>query len=52
MKYAVELGSGAMIHTKFHKHWLRHSKVNRGGFTDIQTQTAWRSHKPAFPKVG
>jgi hypothetical protein len=31
MKYAMEMGSGAMKHTKFHKDWLRHSKVNRGG---------------------
>jgi hypothetical protein len=35
MKYAVEMGSGAMIiHTKFHKDWFRHSKVDRG---DTQT---------------
>jgi hypothetical protein len=40
MKYAAEMGSGAM-HTKFHKDWFTHSKVDwgRGGFTDIQT--AW-----------
>jgi hypothetical protein len=30
MKYAAEMGSGAMIYTKFHKCWFRHSKVNRG----------------------
>jgi hypothetical protein len=28
MKYAAEMGSG-VIHTKFHKDWFRHSKVNR-----------------------
>jgi hypothetical protein len=48
MKYAVEMGSGAIIyvHTKFRYDWFRHSKVNREGFTD--TQTALRSHKPTF----
>jgi hypothetical protein len=35
MKYAVEMGSGAMIYTKFHKNWFRHSKTNRRG--DSQT---------------
>jgi hypothetical protein len=40
MKYAVEMGSGAMIYiTKFHKDWFRHSKVDGGGYTD--TQRAW-----------
>jgi hypothetical protein len=40
MKYADEMGSGAMIYiyiyTKFHKDWLKHSKVDRGirGYTD------------------
>jgi hypothetical protein len=37
MKYATEIGSGAMIyvHTKFHKDWFRHSKVNgEGEFTE------------------
>jgi hypothetical protein len=29
MKYTVEMGSGAMIYTKFHKDWFRHSKVDR-----------------------
>jgi hypothetical protein len=49
MNYAVGLGSGAMIvHTKFHKDWFVHSKVNRGEFSD--TQTAWRSHKPTLRK--
>jgi hypothetical protein len=49
MKYAVGMGSGAMIiHTKFHKDWFRHSKVNMGGFAD--TQTAWKSHKLTLGK--
>jgi hypothetical protein len=35
------------IHTKFHKDWFRHSKVDRErGFTD----TGWRSHKPGLGK--
>jgi hypothetical protein len=48
MKYAVELGSGAVIriHTKFHKVWFRYSKVNREGYRD--TQTVRRSPKPTF----
>jgi hypothetical protein len=28
MKYAVEIGSGAMIHTKVHKDWFRHSEFD------------------------
>jgi hypothetical protein len=36
MKYAVEMGSVAMIyvHTEFHKDCFRHSKGDRGEFTD------------------
>jgi hypothetical protein len=36
MKYAVEMGSGAMIyvHTRFYKDWFRHSEVDKG---DTQT---------------
>jgi hypothetical protein len=34
MKYAVEMGSGVVIYTKFHKDWFRHSEVDRGGYTD------------------
>jgi hypothetical protein len=32
MKYAVEMGSGAVIyvHTKFHKEWFTYSKVYSG----------------------
>jgi hypothetical protein len=31
MKYVAEMGSGAIIlHTKFHKDWFRHLKVNGG----------------------
>jgi hypothetical protein len=46
MKYALEMGLGAMmyVHTKFHKDWFRHSKLNRWE----GTQTACRSHKPTF----
>jgi hypothetical protein len=41
MKYATEMGSGAIIYvnTKLHKDWFRHSKVDKVGFTDAQT--AW-----------
>jgi hypothetical protein len=30
-KAAVEMGSAAMIYTKFYKDWFRHSKVDAGG---------------------
>jgi hypothetical protein len=30
MRYTVEMVSGAMIHTKFHKDWFRNSKVHGG----------------------
>jgi hypothetical protein len=30
MKYAVEMGSGAMTHTEFHNDWFTHSNVCRG----------------------
>jgi hypothetical protein len=43
MKYALETGSGIMKHTHiptFIKFGLRHSEVNRRGYTN----TAWRSH--------
>jgi hypothetical protein len=42
MKYALEMGSGAMIyvHTKFHEDLFRYSKVNRG-----DSQTARTSYK-------
>jgi hypothetical protein len=46
MKYAVEIGSDVDIHTKFHKDWFSHSKVHTGWY--INTQTAWKSHKPTF----
>jgi hypothetical protein len=38
MKYAVEMGSGAMIyvHTKFHKDWFMHSEIDKG---DTQRHT-------------
>jgi hypothetical protein len=31
MKYAVEVGWGPVVHSKFHKDWLRHSEVVGGG---------------------
>jgi hypothetical protein len=48
MKYAVEMGSGAMIYTpSFIKIGSGIQKLmGRVGFTD--TQTVWRLHKPAF----
>jgi hypothetical protein len=47
MKYAVEMSLGAMICTpSFIKNPSEHSKVDSGGFTDIQT--AWQFHKPAL----
>jgi hypothetical protein len=46
MKYAVEMGSGAMIYiTRFIKIGSGIQKLI-GGYTDAQT--AWRSHKPTF----
>jgi hypothetical protein len=45
MKYAAEMNSGAMIHTRFHKDWFCHSDADGGGG---DTQTAWRSHKPTL----
>jgi hypothetical protein len=45
MKYAAEMGSGAMIYVpSFMKTGSGVQKLIRGGFTD--TQTAWRSHEP------
>jgi hypothetical protein len=39
MKYAVEMGSGAMIYTpKFHKDWFRQLEVDRAGI-QLQIQT-------------
>jgi hypothetical protein len=29
MKYAVQMGSVAIIYTRFHKDWFRHSKINK-----------------------
>jgi hypothetical protein len=35
MKYAVEMGSGAMIYMpSFIEYWFRHSKVDKVGYTD------------------
>jgi hypothetical protein len=38
MKYAAEMGSGAMTYTNIHKNWVRHSKVNGGGRVQGHTQ--------------
>jgi hypothetical protein len=48
MKYAVEMGSAAMIYIpSFIQIGSGVQKLIRGGgYTD--TQTAWRSHKPIF----
>jgi hypothetical protein len=44
MKYAVEMGSGAMIYViKFHKDWFRHSKVSN----KKQTNKLWGFSPPA-----
>jgi hypothetical protein len=53
MKYAAEMGSGAMIYIpSFIQIGSDNQKLIRGGgggrFTDIQT--AWRSHKPTLRK--
>jgi hypothetical protein len=47
--YEVRQGDALRCHgvrIKFHKVWFRHSKVKKGGYTDIQTE--WSSHKPTF----
>jgi hypothetical protein len=47
MKYAVEMGSGAMIYIpSFIKIGSGIQKIIEGGLTD--TQTAWIAHKPSF----
>jgi hypothetical protein len=38
MIYAVEIGSGAMICTKFHRDWLRHSKIDRGIYRHTESK--------------
>jgi hypothetical protein len=49
LKYAVEMGSGAMIYiTRFHKDWFRYSKVDWGGDTHRDIQTVNWPHKPTF----
>jgi hypothetical protein len=38
MKYAIEMGSGAMIHIlNFIKKWVRHSKAD-GGYRETQDE--------------
>jgi hypothetical protein len=49
MKYAVEMGSGAMIYIpSFIKFGSGVQKLIGGGGGD--TQTGWRSHKPILGK--
>jgi hypothetical protein len=43
MEIAAWMGSPYSTHTKFHEDWFEHSKVDKEGHTD--TQTEWRSHK-------
>jgi hypothetical protein len=33
MNYAVEMGWGAMMDTKFYEDWFANSEVNKGRFT-------------------
>jgi hypothetical protein len=47
MKYGVGL-SCRDIRTKFHNDWFRHSRVDKGGYTD--TQTGSRLHMPTLGK--
>jgi hypothetical protein len=50
MKYAVEIGLGAMIQTpSFIKIDSGIQKLIRRGYTD--TQTAWKSHKTPWPRT-
>lgn len=30
MNYVAEMGSGAVIYTRFHKDWLRNSEIDKG----------------------
>jgi hypothetical protein len=47
MKYAIEMGPGAMIYIpSFIKIGSAIQKLGGGGYTD--TKTAWRSHEPTF----
>jgi hypothetical protein len=39
MKYAVEMGSGTMTYTKFHKDWFRHSEAVKLEHTHTHTHT-------------
>jgi hypothetical protein len=41
------MGSGAVIRTKFHKDWFRHSKVNRWGDTQTDRDTHTHTHTHA-----
>jgi hypothetical protein len=46
MRYAVEMGSGAMIYIPSFTETGSAIQKLKGGFT--YTQTAWRLHKPNF----
>jgi hypothetical protein len=48
MKYAVEIGSAAMIYIKIFIKIVSGIEKLIGG--DTQTQTGWRSHKPTLGK--
>jgi hypothetical protein len=51
MNYAVEMDSGAMIHTQsFIEVYsaFRQELVGGEGDTGTQTQTAWRAHTPTL----
>jgi hypothetical protein len=49
MKYAVEMGSGAMIYIpSFIKICSGIQKLMGGTHRFRATQTAWKSHKPTF----
>jgi hypothetical protein len=53
MKYAVEIGSGAMICVpSLINIGLGVQKLIGGSHRDRQTQTAWSSHKPTLGKLG
>jgi hypothetical protein len=46
MSYAVEMGWGAIMDTKFYEDWFANSEVNKGRFTvtkqhEDRIETAW-----------
>jgi hypothetical protein len=48
MKYAIEMGSGAMIYIPSFVKIGSGIQMLIGGGGDLQTQTAWRSHNPTL----